>query len=674
MEAPADSPPPPSPAPSPSASRYVCIHGHFYQPPRENPWLEAIESQPSAYPYHDWNERIAAECYAPNANARILDEKNRIVAIVNNYASMSFNFGPTLLSWIEEKEPEVYRDILAADAESRRRFGGHGSALAQPYNHMILPLANVRDRRTQVIWGLADFTARFGRAPEGMWLPETAVDTETLEVLAEQGLRFTILSPHQASHVRQIGAQAWDEAAGTIDPTRAYLCPLPSGRSIALFFYDGPVSRAVAFDRLLSKGELFAERLLGAFSDARTWPQLVHVATDGETFGHHHRHGDMALAYALHTLESQGLARLTNYGEFLERQPPTHEARIVERTSWSCAHGVERWRSDCGCQSGAHPGWSQAWRGPLRDALDWLRDTVAPLFEGGARGLLRDPWAARDDYVRVILDRSPDSTRRFLRAHASTDLAEGERVTVWRLLELQRHAQLMYTSCGWFFDDVGGIEARQIVQYAGRVIQLADELFGAGLEEPFLERLSRARSNSPDAGDGRRIYEQTVRPAMVSLDRVAAHYAVSSLFTEYDDVARVYCYRVEREDQRLLTSGRARLSLGRASVASTITGEAARFAFGALHLGDHNISAGVVPDPDPSAWKALVDDLSEPFRSADLTETLRRTDRHFGSDQYALRSLFRDEQKRVLGVILGSALGEADASYRSIYERHAPLL
>ncbi|HEX4441513.1 MAG TPA: DUF3536 domain-containing protein [Thermoanaerobaculia bacterium] len=655
--------------------RYVCIHGHFYQPPRENPWLEAIESQPSAYPYHDWNERITAECYAPNAWARILDGENRIVSIVNNYASISFNFGPTLLSWLEEKEPEVYRAILAADTESRVRFGGHGSALAQPYNHAILPLANERDRRTQVAWGITDFKFRFGRDPEGMWLPETAVDVASLEALAERGIRFTILSPHQAARRRTIGETEWREVGLAGIPTgRAYRCALPSGRSIAIFFYDGPVSRAIAFERLLSRGEDFAARLLGAFSEKDTGPQLVHVATDGETYGHHHRHGDMALAWALSTIEAGGAAKLTNYAEFLERHPPAEEVEIAENTSWSCAHGVERWRSDCGCRTGSHPDWRQEWRAPLREALDFLRDAAASRYEEAARALFADPWAARDEYAHAILDRTPATVDRCLAEQSGRALSPAERVTALKLLELQRHAQLMYTSCGWFFDDIGGIEARQIVQYAGRVIQLADELFGPGLEEPFLERLSRARSNSPDAGDGRRIYEQTVRPAMVSLDRVAAHYAVSSLFTEYDDVARVYCYRVEREDQRLLTSGRAKLSLGRASVASTITSEAARFAFGALHLGDHNISAGVVPDPDAAAWKALVDDLSEPFRSADLTETLRRMDRHFGSDQYALRRLFRDEQKRVLGVILGSALGEADASYRSIYERHAPLL
>ena len=655
--------------------RYVCIHGHFYQPPRENPWLEAIESQPSAYPYHDWNERVTAECYAPNAFARILDGENRIVSIVNNYASISFNFGPTLLSWLEEREPEVYRAILQADAESRGRFSGHGSAMAQAYNHAILPLANDRDRRTQVAWGAADFRRRFGREPEGMWLPETAADTPSLEALAEAGIRFTILAPHQAARRRAAGESGWREVGPEgIDTTRAYRCALPSGRSIAIFFYDGPISRAVAFERLLSRGEDFAARLTGAFPDAAAGPQLVHIATDGETYGHHHRHGDMALAWALSTIEAESKARLTNYGEFLERHPPEDEVEIVENTSWSCGHGVERWRSDCGCRTGSHPDWRQDWRAPLRDALDYLRDELAPRWEEAARALLPDPWKARDAYVDVILDRSTDAVDRFLAEQAGRALAAPERVRALKLLELQRHAQLMYTSCGWFFDDVGGIEARQIVQYAGRALQLAADLFGPGLEEPFLERLERAKSNSPDAGDGRDIYEETVRPSMVSLDRVGAHYAVSSLFSEYEDVERVYCYRVEREDYRLLTSGRARLALGRVRISSAITEESERFAFGALHLGDHNLSAGVIVDPDPARWKDLVEDLSEPFQSADLTEILRRADRQFGSELYALRRLFRDEQQRVLAVILRSALSEADASYRTLYEEHAPLL
>ena len=655
--------------------RYVCIHGHFYQPPRENPWLEAIEGQPSAYPYHDWNERIAAECYAPNADARILDGENRIVAIVNNYASMSFNFGPTLLSWLEEKEPEVYRSILAADAESARRFSGHGSALAQPYNHMILPLANERDRRTQVAWGVRDFVHRFGREPEGMWLPETAVDTASLEALAEAGIVFTVLAPHQATHLRRLGEAEWQEApAGGVDPTTPYSVTLPSGRAIAVFFYEGPVSRAVAFDNLLSTGERFAERLAGAFTEGTERAQLVHIATDGETYGHHHRHGDMALAYALHTLASKNLARLTNYGEYLAKHPPTHEARILESSSWSCAHGVERWRSDCGCHSGSRSGWNQAWRAPLREALDALRDTLAPLWIEKAAALFPDPWHAREEYVGVVLDRTPETVRRFLVAHAGRELAAPERIEALKLLELQRHAQLMYTSCGWFFDDVGGIEARQVIQYAGRVLQLSGELFGAGLEAPFLELLEKAKSNDPEAGDGRRIYEESVRPAMVSLEKVGAHYGVSSLFADYAETARVYCYEVAREDYRLVASGRARLVLGRARVRSEITAESEDVAFGVLHLGDHNLSGGAIRFPGKAEYEKLASEIAEPFRKADLTETLRTVDRHFGSGVYTLRLLFRDEQQQVLGRILRSVLGAADTVYRELYEEHAPLM
>ncbi|HEY2321618.1 MAG TPA: glycoside hydrolase, partial [Thermoanaerobaculia bacterium] len=324
-------------------ARFIAVHGHFYQPPRENPWLEAVETQDTAHPYHDWNERITFECYAPNASARILDDSDRILRIVNNYATMSFNFGPTLLSWLEVHAPETYAAIIDADRASRARFSGHGSAIAQAYNHIIMPLANARDRRTQVQWGIRDFEHRFGRKPEGMWLPETAVDTDTLEVLAAAGIRFTILEPGQA---REAG----------IDPTMAYRCNLPSGRSIAIFFYDGPISRAVAFENLLARGEFLANRLAGAFDPSRTHDQLVNIATDGETYGHHHRYGDMALAYALHYIEERELATLTNYGEYLEKHPPVHEVEIRENTAWSCAHGVERWRSDCGCSTGGQAG------------------------------------------------------------------------------------------------------------------------------------------------------------------------------------------------------------------------------------------------------------------------------------------------------------------------------
>lgn len=498
-----------------TASRFVCIHGHFYQPPRENPWLGVIERQESAAPFHDWNERITAECYAPNAAAPVLDHEGRVAKVVNNYARMSFNFGPTLLSWICGAAPRTYEAILEAERESRTRFSGHGSALAQVYNHMILPLANERDRETQVIWGIRDFEWRFARSPEGMWLPETAVDVGTLEVLARHGIRFTILAPHQARRIRPLDGGEWEDVSGgRIDPTRPYLAVLPEGRRIALFFYDGLVSRGIAFEGLAADGERLVERLVAAFSEARPWPQLVHVATDGETYGHHQRGGEIALATALEAIEARGLARLTNYGEFLDLCPPTHEVEIIPNTSWSCAHGVERWRSDCGCRTGAHPGWTQAWRGPLREALDWLRDEVAPRYEARAGELLRDPWAARNAYIDVLLDRSPDNVARYFREHARRRLTDAEERAALNLLELQRHAMLMYTSCGWFFDELSGIEAVQDLQYAGRVIQLARELFGDdSIETVFLERLARARSNIPELEDGRQVYGRYVAPA-----------------------------------------------------------------------------------------------------------------------------------------------------------------
>ena len=428
-------------------NRYVCVHGHFYQPPRENPWLHEIERQESAYPFHDWNERITAECYAPNAVSRILDDERHIVAIRNNYVRMSFNYGPTLLSWLQKKQPKVYQAILRADQQSIERCSGHGSALAQVYNHVILPLANARDQRTQVRWGIADFEHRFGRRPEGMWLAETAVDLESLAVLAEHGIRFTVLAPHQAGRVRGIGGAAWRGVeVGRVDTRRPYRVELRDGLEIAVFFYDGQLSRAVAFDKLLENGEQFAKALLGGFEDGREGPQLVNLATDGETFGHHHPHGDMALAFCLDHIESKGLAKLTNYGEFLALHPPTHEVELVPNTSWSCSHGIERWRSDCGCHTGSEPGWNQRWRAPLREALDWLRDALAARCEQRLALHVHDPWAVRDAAIALDLDASQQAQDRFFEAHAREALDEQERATVLKLLELQRHAMLMYLS------------------------------------------------------------------------------------------------------------------------------------------------------------------------------------------------------------------------------------
>ena len=659
--------------------RYLCIHAHFYQPPRENPWLESIELQDSAAPYHDWNQRITAECYAPNAAARLLDGSNRIRKIVNNYARISFNFGPTLLSWMEDHAPATYQKILDADQESQAQFSGHGNALAQAYNHMILPLANRADKYTQVLWGIRDFERRFRRQPEGMWLPEAAVDVETLEVLTHQGIRFTVLAPGQARRTRKIGSRVWKNAQGVIDPSRAYRLRLPSRRVITLFFYDGPISQAVAFEGLLNNGGTFVQRLLSGFSDARTWPQLMHIATDGETYGHHHKYGDMALAYALDHIETNQLAKITNYGEFLEKNPPTQEAEIVEKSSWSCVHGIERWRSDCGCSSGGRPGWNQQWRAPLRQALDWLRDELAPKFEQKAAALLKAPWLARNEYIDVGLDRTPDAQEQFLRRHARNADPAGavsseDKVAILKLMELERHAMLMFTSCGWFFDELSGIETVQVIMYAARAVQLAQEVFGDHIEEHFLEKLGLAASNIPQNGTGADVYRKWVKPAALDLLKVGAHYVISSLFDPYGEHSSVYCYTVDREDHRILESGRARLALGHGRVCSRITQECAHLTFSALHLGDHNLNAGTRYFRGPQDYDSLVKEVGDAFLSADIPGALRALDHQFVGVTYSLKSLFRDEQRRIVSTILDSTLREAEGSFRQLYEQHAPLL
>lgn len=657
-----------------SARRYLCIHAHFYQPPRENPWLEEIELQDSAAPYHDWNERITAECYGPNAYSRILGPDNRIRRIVNNYERISFNFGPTLLSWLKDKAPDVYGRVLEADAKSRERFSGHGNALAQAYNHPILPLASARDKLTQIRWGIRDFETRFRRRPEGMWLPETAVDTETLELLAAEGLRFTVLEPGQARRTRKIGARAWRTAAGSVDPRHPYVVRLPSGRPFYVFFYDGPVSRAVAFEQLLTRGEHLAGRLKTAFDPHREDPQLVHIATDGETYGHHHRFGDMALAYALDTLDADPDVRLTNYGEFLDLHPPTHEVEIADNTSWSCAHGVERWRSDCGCSTNAQPGWNQAWRGPLRQALDWLRDEVSPRYEARGGELLKDPWAARDDYVSVILDRSPDNLEAFFARHRQRELSAAERTECLKLLELQRHVQLMYTSCGWFFADLGGIETVQVIQYADRVLQLAEELFKTPLEPEFLRRLKAAASNIPDVGDGERVYKRFVRPARVDMEKVGAHFAVTSFFKEHPKQMRLYAYRIRQEDSRLLTSGKMRLAAGLVSIESEITLEATQVSYAFLHFGDQHFSGGARLFRGRKEYEATVWEITNDFSKGDPSATLRALSKHYGPDAYALRSLFHDEQRKILRLLLAPAVADAEKTYEHLYAQYGGLV
>ena len=712
----------PSEEVAPDSNLYVCVHGHFYQPPRENPWLETVEEQKSAAPYHDWNDRITAECYAPNGASRIQNLENQIIRIVNNYSRMSYNFGPTLLSWLNDFAPRTYRMVLDADKTSAQRYSGHGSAMAQVYNHIIMPLANERDARTQVRWGIADFKNRYGRRPEGMWLAETAVNRSVLDLLAQEGIQFTVLAPHQCARIRNPAeTEDWtDTPYTTVNTTRPYRVPLDEGRSIAVFFYNGPASRAIAFEGLLNSGEDFGKRLIKDFNRSSSEPQLSHVATDGESYGHHHKHGEMALSYAMHWIEHGNVARLTNYGEFLEKFPPQWEAEVVENTSWSCAHGVERWRSDCGC-NGGRPGWNQAWRGPLREALDLLRDRTEPMAEALAKPLLKDLWEARDAYIHVIMDRSRESTDRFLEEHQEHPLTSDERITVLELLELERQMQLMYTSCGWFFDEISGIETVQIIAYAGRVLQLATKLFGAegaALEPAFLEILARAKSNLHEIGDGAEVYRRYVTGLKIGLEEVGAHYAISSIFRTYPEDGALFCYNVHRDTYEVFTSGRGKVALGRAQIHSRITEETEEICFAVLHLGDQNLSAAVRAYDSGSTleveeFQQFTLDVGNAMRRANLPEVIRLIDRFFARPAlattptqheaealgaahvsmdpelpvpappilppdspiaYSLTSLFTDEQHRILRTILNQTLSEMEDSLRKIYEDHASLL
>jgi len=633
-----------------------------------------VERQDSASPFHDWNQRITEECYAPNTAARILDDRKDIVDIVNNYSRMSFNFGPTLLSWMKKHKPEVYRQVLDSDRRSRENFSGHGSALAQCYNHMIMPLANERDRRTQVLWGIRDFELRFKRHPEGMWLPETAVDLATLEVLAQEGIRFTILAPRQAKSVRKIGTDEWTDVSGErVDPKRAYLCDLPSGKKIAVFFYDGPIAKDIAFGSLLDDGRVFARRLADVFEEDDR-PQIVHIATDGESYGHHHRFGDMALAFCLKELELHYGVRLTVYGEFLELYPPEYEVEIMENSSWSCVHGIERWRADCGCCSGGHPGWSQTWRAPLRKALDSLRDALAVVFEREMRPFFKDPWAARDGYIDVIFDRSPKTLQQFFKTYAVVSLTEEQRIKVLHLLEMQRHAMLMYTSCGWFFDEISGIETVQILQYAAKALQIHKEVTGEDLFFEFIKRLKEAPSNRPEYKNGAEVFREKAVSAVLDIQRVGAHYAIMSLFEDFPETVDIYCYEVSRKAYEIWQQGESKLAFGEIRVRSKITDEARGLFFSVLHLGGHDLFSAVSMTMSQDDFLEVQKKTAKAYRREKKKEVVRLMKEYFEAGPFSLRHLFKDDQTRILYQLLEESLHEVETCMRQINEHHRPII
>ena len=652
---------------------YLTIHGHFYQPPRENPWLETIEVQDSANPYHDWNARVTAECYTPNSVSKIVTHDNKILDIVNNYSYISFNFGPTLLSWMEQYTPYSYERIIKADVESASKNNGHGNAIAQVYNHIIMPLANKNDKYTQILWGIKDFQYRFGRKPEGMWLAETACDDATLEALVDCGIKFTILSPHQAKSVRKLtteNKEKWSDVSwGNIDPARAYRYFIKSDKTkhIDLFFYDGPISKSVAFDELLTDGNKFIGKLKAGVSAQRNYNQLVHIATDGESYGHHTKFGDMALSYILKARAEEEGFELTNYANFLEQEGVQYEVDIKDVSSWSCAHGVGRWCDDCGCSTGGGYGWNQKWRKPLREALDYVRDELIKVYEEHGNKYFKDVWAARNDYIDVILDRCKSSISSFMEKHQKYQLEKQDVVQALKLLEMQRQAMLMYTSCGWFFSEISGLETTQIMKYAARAMQLAAKFSAVDIETGFLKILSKAQSNIHGFGTGKDVYERFVKPATVSIKQIAALWAISSMHTDFDDLSTLYCYNIKKHYAKTSSNGATALSVGRIEIESKITLEKYDFFFSAIQFPEGDFHCAIKRYDDSENIQEITKKLFDIYANYPITEIIRALDNIFGQEYYTLKDVLIEDRSRILMTSLKDKLGKFSNTYREVY-------
>lgn len=656
---------------------YVNVHGHFYQPPRENPYLDAIERQPSAAPFHDWNERIYSECYRPNAFARILNDRGEVVGIVNNYEYLSFNIGATLMTWLERYDMEVYNRIIEADRKSAQRLNGHGNAIAQVYNHIIMPLANDRDKYTQIRWGKEDFRSRFGRDPEGMWLAETAVDYATLEALIAEGIQFIVLAPSQAERCRPVPVEGepepeWHEVGGgQIDPTRPYRCFLKDKdlngdrKYIDIFFYDGPISRDMGFNDVLTSSQHLAGRLGLAIHGDHRPSQLISVATDGETFGHHKGGTEKCLAYAF-TKEFPNLGwTVTNYAHYLSISPPSWEVELKPVTAWSCSHGVNRWQDDCGCGGGG--GWHQKWRRPLRESLNWLRDELIKIYEQEGRRFFRDPWEARDDYIHVMRDRSHKNVDAFLDRHQIHPLTQAEQVDAIRLLEMQRHSLLMYTSCGWFFEEISRPEGVQILRYAARAIELAGDVAGVQLEREFVARLAWAPSNVEFFKDGANVYRHLVVTAQISLEQVAAHYAISGLFTSYSHQQRIYCYEAYQRDYQLQRMGPLTLAVGQLQLVSEITRESVDLVFAVLHIGGWDFHCCIQPFAGRRAYTEMKEHLFGVLEQASAAHAILAMNEHFDGKSYSLRDLFAEERHRIMRLLSQETLMRLDQLYSQVY-------
>ena len=659
---------------------YITVHGHFYQPPRENPYLDTIERQPSAYPFHDWNERIYHECYRPNAFARVLNDQGELLGIVNNFEYLSFNVGPTLMSWLESYDVEVYQRIIEADRQSVQRLNGHGNAIAQVYNHIIMPLANERDKYTQIRWGKADFKSRFGRDPEGMWLAETAIDSATVQALWDEGIKFIILAPSQVERCRPIPSAIdpepeWHEVGGgQIDPTRPYRCFIDEDKYkyIDIFFYDGPISRDMGFNDVLSNSDHLIGRLGQAVRGDGRQSQLISVATDGETFGHHKGGTEKCLAYAFSQDMPQRGWQVTNFAHYLSIAPPTWEVELKPVTAWSCSHGVDRWQDDCGCGGGG--GWHQKWRKPLREGLNWLRDQLSEIYEKTGEGFFLDPWKARDEYIKVIRDRSAVNVEKFLSVHQIHPLSSEEQIDALRLLEMQRHALLMFTSCGWFFEEISRPEGVQILRYAARAMELAGDVTGVQLEPEFVQGLVQAPSNIEWFGNGAQVYRELVSSAQISFEQVAAHYALNSLFTDFPQEHHVYCYEATQLDYQRQKMGVLTLAVGQLRLVSEITRESNQWVFAVLHLGGWDFHCCIQPFAGRRDYTQLKEKLFAALNHASAAKVIVTMTQLLGDQSFSLENLFSEERHRIIKQLTEETKTRLDQLYTQVYRDNYSIL
>lgn len=650
---------------SANPNHHVCVHGHFYQPPRENPWLGVIEPQESALPFHDWNERIASECYTALTCSPVCGPDHLTRDLFNCYAHLSFNFGPTLGEWMERHIPAVFSRVRVADELARQSYSGHGGAIAQAYNHMILPLADARDRHTQIVWGLREFECRYNRRPDSLWLAETAIDMNTVRALIDHGIKYVILSPLQASYVRRFGEKEWTGVPdGTIESRHPYRLFEVDGagrthfdRFLDIFFYDKTLSTKVSFEHLLTDAQKLEWFLRQRLDDDATLPQLVLIATDGEIYGHHEKHGNRALAYFFHKLLDRKNILLTNLSLYLAENPPCWEVRLWDGvdgkgSSWSCSHGVGRWERDCGCSGGPHD-WNQKWRTPLRQAFDGLRDAVREVFRREVGALVNDAFEARNDYISVILNPSAANRAAFLRRHAQKqDLSAQEAGTLWRLLEMDRNAMLMYTSCGWFFSELSGIEPVQNMRYALRAAELAAPFAPTDLVEQLRTRLARAESNVKEQGTGRDIFDRHVLTTRYGAVEVATVHILCRLLALPEPAYALSC-QIEAETGK--NTGEVALLWGRALCRDARTLQEQTLYFVAARGEGARIAAAFFPT---SAEARAVADL----RTEEVFAVLER-------EGVALERLPYADRLRIFHQLKRGALSAADAELHGVYRK-----